>query len=140
MIDQVFADSCYWTALINRLDNLHQKALQASQLLHSSPTIIVTSQMNLIEVLDYFAEKGQFLRKEAVKFVKALQENPNCKVIPQTAILFNEALKLYIEREDKSWSLTDCASIKIIHNEGIQKVLTYDHHFEQAGFIVLLRD
>jgi predicted nucleic acid-binding protein len=43
------------------------------------------------------------------------------------------------QRADKEWSLTDCASFKIMKARGITEALAHDHHFEQAGFTALLR-
>ena len=40
---------------------------------------------------------------------------------------------------DKEWSLTDCTSFVVMQEEGLTDALTTDHHFEQAGFTVLLR-
>lgn len=62
-----------------------------------------------------------------------------CRVIPQSGRLFDEALTLYAGRLDKGWSLTDCASMAIMTRRGITEALTSDHHFEQAGFKVLLK-
>jgi uncharacterized protein len=35
--------------------------------------------------------------------------------------------------------LTDCISFATMQREGIAEALTGDHHFEQAGFIALLK-
>jgi hypothetical protein len=43
------------------------------------------------------------------------------------------------QRQDKDWSLTDCLSFVVMQDEGITRALTGDRHFEQAGFIVLLK-
>jgi hypothetical protein len=48
-------------------------------------------------------------------------------------------LSLYLQRRDKDWSLTDCISFAAMQEEGLTEALTGDHHFEQAGFTVLLR-
>ncbi len=40
---------------------------------------------------------------------------------------------------DKDWSLTDCISFVVMHERGITEALTADHHFEQAGFVALLK-
>jgi len=53
--------------------------------------------------------------------------------------LFQRGLKLYDERPDKEWSLTDCISFVVMKDEGISDALTGDQHFEQAGFIPLLK-
>jgi predicted nucleic acid-binding protein len=48
-------------------------------------------------------------------------------------------LKLHEQRADKAWSLTDCVSFIVMADGGMQRALTHDHHFEQAGFEALLR-
>ena len=53
--------------------------------------------------------------------------------------LFQEGIKLYDERRDKQWSLTDCISFVVMKQRGINDALTGDHHFEQAGFTALLK-
>ena len=40
---------------------------------------------------------------------------------------------------DKEWTLTDCISFVVMQREGITDALTADHHFEQAGFVALLK-
>jgi predicted nucleic acid-binding protein len=40
-------------------------------------------------------------------------------------------------RADKDWSLTDCISFVAMQEAGVQKALTSDQHFAQAGFVVL---
>ena len=42
-------------------------------------------------------------------------------------------------RLDKSWSLTDCISFEVMRSAQATDALTYDQHFEQAGFRALLR-
>jgi predicted nucleic acid-binding protein len=48
-------------------------------------------------------------------------------------------LDLYRGRPDKAWSLTDCISFVVMERDGIREALTGDHHFEQAGFVALLK-
>jgi predicted nucleic acid-binding protein len=42
-------------------------------------------------------------------------------------------------RQDKEWSLVDCASFVVMQELGITEALTSDHHFEQARFVRLLK-
>lgn len=50
-----------------------------------------------------------------------------------------QAWQLLTERQDKTWSLVDCASFALMQQRGISNALTTDHHFEQAGFVRLLK-
>ena len=47
--------------------------------------------------------------------------------------------ELFQSRPDKDWSLTDCISFVVMHDEKAHEALTADHHFEQAGFTVLVK-
>jgi len=40
---------------------------------------------------------------------------------------------------DKDLSLVDCASFVVMQQRRITQALTTDHHFEQAGFVRLLK-
>jgi predicted nucleic acid-binding protein len=40
---------------------------------------------------------------------------------------------------DQGWSHTDCTSFQIIQQQNILEAVAYGKHFEQAGFIALLR-
>lgn len=50
-----------------------------------------------------------------------------------------DGIRLYEQRRDKQWSLTDCISFVVMKREGLTEALTGDHHFEQAGFVALLK-
>jgi hypothetical protein len=51
----------------------------------------------------------------------------------------DRGLALYAARPDKEWSLTDCVSFLVMQDHGVTEALTADHHFEQAGFVALLK-
>lgn len=46
---------------------------------------------------------------------------------------------LFQRRSDKTWSLVDCASFVVMQERGTMEALTTDIHFEQAGFVRLLK-
>jgi len=60
-------------------------------------------------------------------------------VVPASTELVKAGLDHYRRRPDKDWSLTDCISFVVMQREGITEALTADHHFEQAGFVALLK-
>lgn len=132
----MFADTGYWVALINPRDNLHQRATEVSQQLGA--VRIVTSEMVLTEVLNTFAAWGDYPRNRAATAVLTISQDAAIEVVPQTRRLFNQALQLYLQRPDKGWSLTDCASFTIMNERNITEALTPDHHYIQFGFAALL--
>jgi len=59
--------------------------------------------------------------------------------VPQTSLQFESAFDSYRSKSDKEWSLTDCASFVLMRERGLAEALAHDQHFEQAGFVALLR-
>lgn len=59
--------------------------------------------------------------------------------MPPTDALFRRGLQLSNNRPEKEWSLTDCISFVVMKERRIKEALTGDHHFEQAGFVALLK-
>lgn len=134
---RVFADSAYWIAVVNPRDSLYREAWAVRNALGDSQ--IVTSQWVLVELLNYFAERGPEMRNAASRLVESLMESNDVVVVPASEDGFRVAFRHYSDRFDKSWSITDCSSFLIMELYGIDFALTYDHHFEQAGFKALLR-
>lgn len=119
-------------------DDLHNKAKRLTTEL--SDRQIVTSEMIFTEVLNSLSKQKEHTHQKASKLIQKARPSLGIIVISQTSELFENALELYIDRLDKAWSLTDCASFWIMQQRGIQEALAYDKHFEQAGFAALLRD
>jgi predicted nucleic acid-binding protein len=132
----VFADANYWIGLFNPNDQLHDAAMAASGTL--TRTRLVTSEMVLVEVLNGLAEYPA-LRAKVALAVDAIMADPNTEVVPQSALLFRDALAHFRQHLDKEWGLTDCSSFVIMRQRGLHEALTHDHHFEQAGYVALLR-
>ncbi|MBI3248925.1 MAG: type II toxin-antitoxin system VapC family toxin [Deltaproteobacteria bacterium] len=137
-MNAIFADTGYWIALFNPRDDLHAKALTISRAIQGR--LIVTSQMVLTEFLNYYASLGQLFRQQAVQVVRSLQQAGEVEIVPQTDEQFQAALTLYAQRSDKEWSLVDCASFLIMQARHLTEALAHDEHFQQAGFVPLLRD
>ena len=131
----VFADAGYCIALANPRDDYHARAREVSAALGKFRT--VTSEMVLTEMLAALA--ATVTRGVASQVVQRVMADPNTDVIPQTGLQFRAALTFYRERPDKNWSLVDCASFLIMQEKGIREALAHDHHFEQAGYVALLR-
>lgn len=132
----VFADTHYWIALAVPVDEWHDRALEVSKSLY--PVRLVTTDEILVEFLNYFSGRGAETRRMAVKLVKSISSDVNIQVIPQTRESFFAGLKLYEERSDKGYSLTDCISLNVMNTQQIPEALTHDNHFGQEGKILLL--
>jgi hypothetical protein len=69
----------------------------------------------------------------------SLEADPRVETISMSEELYSRAFRLYRERPDKEWTLTDCVSFIVMEDRGISEVLTTDEHFQQAGFHILMR-
>jgi uncharacterized protein len=132
---QIFADTSYWIGLVNPRDQIHQKAIKITQQLSS--VRLLTTEMVLVELLNSFSDSP--FRRAVAGMVLKLRDDRNVRIVPQTSEQFEVARERYQRADDKTWSLTDCASFQVMEAEQIQAVLTHDQHFAQAGFETLLR-
>ncbi len=128
-----FADTFYYLALLNPEDEAHERALVATA---ERKGKLVTTQWVLTEVGDAFAAPAY--RQRFIQLVRVIEADPDTMVISASDELFRDAVKLFSERPDKTWPLTDCISFLVMERHGIQHVLTGDRHFAQAGFTLLL--
>jgi predicted nucleic acid-binding protein len=134
----VFADTLYWVAIVKPDDPWKVAARRARSSLEN--VRLLTTDEVLIEFLAALAKGGEGIRRQAVKMVRAILDNPNVKVLPQSRASFVKGVELYEQRLDKDYSLTDCISMNSMRSESVTKVLSNDHHFEQEGFDVLIAE
>lgn len=133
MPETYFADAWYFVALLDPRDAHHRDALRVGARVRAAP--VVTHDGVLSEVLTYFSGAGAHARTLAAALVRdALNE---MAVHPVERGLFLAALDRYEQRPDKAYSHVDCISMVLMERLGIRHVLTNDHHFSQAGFVVV---
>jgi uncharacterized protein len=134
----VFIDTSYLIAILDPKDDRHKRARDVSIRLGKFKAL--TSEMVLTELLNYFSAKGKNFRQLGIGVTEELKHDPNVEIIAQTSGQFEQARQFYRQRMDKEYSLTDCASMLIMRDRGIQSALTHDQHFQQEGFRALLRE
>ncbi len=136
-MSRVFADACYWIALINRDDELWASALAAR--VKAKDAEVYTTDEVLGEVLSYFSKRGTDWRGLATTLVEGIRKDASVVVDEQSRATFDSGLALYKDRKDKGYSLVDCVSFLAMKHHGIADALTNDRHFEQEQFVALLR-
>ncbi len=95
----VFADACYWIALLLERDALHEAAMMLrSEMRHCH---IVTSQMVLVETLNAVSRFGAARREAAVQLVRDIHVDRRMDVIEQSPDQFWAAVDLYNARPDQ---------------------------------------
>lgn len=129
----VFADTFYFFALLNPDDEAHELAVEYSSHIGS----MLTTEWVLLELADGLSETWN--RRLFQETRDALSADESVSIVPLDMDLHEKAIDLYVNRPDKEWSLTDCVSFVVMQEHDLTEALTGDHHFEQAGFIALLK-
>jgi len=130
----LFADTSFFVAYLNRRDEHHGLA---HEYMTQSDSPMVTSTWVLVELGNFLGDgpnRGLFL-----SFVRRLRAQRRVTIVPADETFFERGLRLFGGQSDKAWSMTDCLSFVIMRERRMRDALTADHHFEQAGFTVLLK-
>lgn len=130
----LFGDTSFFVAFLNPKDANHDLAVEYQD---TYPGRIVTTLLVVTELGNYLS-KGP-VRRLFVPFVRQLRTERLVLILPWDAALFERSLDFYGRRPDKNWSLTDCHSFLTMKARKLTDALTADHHFEQAGFTILLK-
>jgi hypothetical protein len=133
MTNAIFMDTSYILALINAHDEFHEQALNVADQIDGK---FITTEAVLTEIGNALA-KPQW-RALAIDTINDLRDDDDVEVLSITPELFSKAIKFYSSRMDKEWGLTDCISFVVMKERKMTDALTTDHHFEQAGFTVLI--
>lgn len=129
----VFADTHFYVALLSRRDRYHRAARDWAS---RQRTRIVTTEFVLLETANFCRSRRD--RRKFAAFAEALKTNRLTTIVSCDSIWFHRGLDRFSSRLDKEWSLTDCISFVVMEEDGLVEALTDDHHFEQAGFTILL--
>lgn len=137
MIDTFFLDTAFPIALISPKDVYRGRALELANRVKEKRIRLVTTRAVIIEIGNALSKEG--MRKSAVELLESLEADETVTIVSVTEEIFKEAFKLYRSRLDKEWGLTDCISFTVMKKRGITDALTTDWHFQQAGFVPLMR-
>lgn len=126
---KLFLDTSFVIALINERDQYHGIALDSISQYDRHP--FVTTDAVLPEIGNALSRR---YKTAAIQVIQEFMSTDNVEVLHLSAELFVQAFDLYCTYQDKEWGLVDCVSFVVMQDLNIQEVLTFDHHFVQAGF------
>lgn len=129
-----FADTFYFLAM---LTPRHHSPVRAVQLSRSLTCPLVTTTRVPSELADAMCLSPR--RERFGVFLQQLRREPRTIIIPTSDERFEPGLDLSLSRSDEDSSLTDCISFVVMQREGLTDALTGDRHYEQAGFVALLK-
>lgn len=136
---ELFADTSGWGNLVDPTQPFHALAANIYRTSRQRSKKIITTNYVLAEVVALLTSPLRISRPAIVTFIEGLKASPFVDLLHVDEVLDQDAWSLLRTRQDKEWSLVDCASFVLMQHRGITDALTSDHHFEQAGFIRLLK-
>jgi predicted nucleic acid-binding protein len=132
-MNRCFADTSYFLALVNPQDVAHKAAVEQTKIYGHA---IVTTSAILGELGNHLSHSNN--RALFLETVQRLRAAQTAQILHVDERLFDAGIALFSSRSDKDWSLTDCISFVVMEEQAISEALSTDHHFEQAGFTLLL--
>ena len=137
MTQYIFVDTSALIAMGNKRDSFHFQALGVNDELSRSNITFITTSAILLEFGNAFSTFN--LRPFAIKLIDAVRQSKKWTSIVVDEGIINRSFELFRQMTDKEWGFVDCTSILVAKDMGIKDVFTTDHHFEQAGFNILLK-
>ena len=137
MENRVFLDTSFAIALSVESDAHHNHALELSEQLEAENTRLITTTAILLEIGNALSKKRY--RQAAAELLISLEQDKTIEIVPITDELYQKAFELFCKRPNKDWCLIDCMSFIVMRENDLSQALTTDEHFEQAGFVTLLR-
>jgi predicted nucleic acid-binding protein len=136
---EIFVDTAGWAQLFGPSEPYQAVAASIYARALQRRSNLVTTNYVITELVALLTSPLRVPRQTIISLVQALKVAPHVEIIHVDPTLHEQAWQLLTKRLDKNWSLVDCSSFVVMQQRSIQEALTTDHHFEQAGFIALLK-
>ncbi len=138
-MNDMFADTSGWGHLVDSTQAYHPLAAEMYRHTRQQGNRIVTTNYIITELVALMTSPLRVTRNTVITFIESVKTSPSIEIVHIDARLDEQAWQMLTSRPDKAWSLVDCASFVVMNQRNITSALTTDHHFEQAGFVQLLK-
>ena len=138
-MNEIFADTSGWANYFVRTEPFHQEAKQLMQKWYKNRTRVITTNYVLLELVALFISPLRITRQQQIQAIETIKAVEWIEILHIDQTLDDQAWQFLKTRNDKMWSLTDCSSFVVMKQRQISQGFTTDHHFEQAGFVMLLK-
>ena len=133
MSGPAFLDTGAIYALADRNDADHS-AVRAVYL--EAGRRLVTHDLVLVEAFSLVTKRLH--KPAALQTIGALRRSSRAEIVPLTGDLLDAAWARCERFADKEWDWIDCVSFELMERRGLREALSLDHHFAQAGSILLV--
>jgi predicted nucleic acid-binding protein len=135
----IFADTAGWGHLVDPTQAQHVQAATLYRRGRQQGQKFITTNYMLAELIALLTSPLRIPRPIIIAFINSLKTSPYVEVVHIDATLDEQAWQLLSQRQDKEWSLVACTSFVLMKQRGLLEAFTTDEHFEQAGFVRLLK-
>jgi predicted nucleic acid-binding protein len=135
----ILIDTSGWGNMIDPNQPFHHQTVILYRGARQQKHQILTTNYVITEVVALLTSPLRIPRPQIIAFIQSLKDSPYIQILHIDSETDTQAWKLLSSRQDKAWSLVDCSSFVVMQQNNITEALTNDHHFEQAGFIRLLK-
>ncbi len=136
---KIFVDTSGWGNLADTLQEFHGQAKLIYESAKQDGSRFVTTNYVIAELVALFTSPLRIPRMKSIGYIESIKLSSLVDIIHIDEDLDTKAWHLLTNRADKNWSLADCSSFIVMSENNILESLTTDHHFEQAGFVRLLK-
>lgn len=135
----IFADTAGWGHLVDPTQAWHTQAATLYRASRQQGRRFITTNYILAELVALLTSPLRIPRPTIIAFINSLKTSPYVEIVHVDTALDEQAWRLLSQRQDKEWSLVDCSSFSLMQQRGLLEAFTTDEHFEQAGFLRLLK-
>jgi hypothetical protein len=132
--NRVFVDSSAWIALFSARDRNHEDADRTFRAAVASNRHMLTTNLILAETHRFFLHKAG-IRAAAAALTK-IEASPLVQIEFAGAVHHQPAKNWMGKLQDQPISYTDAMSFAVMEALGCREVISYDHHFQIAGYRV----
>ncbi len=138
-MNEIYVDTSGWASLADVSELFYGKAKEIYAAAIQNRRPLVTTNYVLAELVALMTSPMRFHRPRIIEFINGIKQSTFFDTIHIDKESDAKSWNLLSSRTDKNWSLVDCSNFVLMQENNILEALTTDHHFEQAGFIRLLK-
>ena len=134
-----FVDTSGWAAFLDRRQSFHLRANQFLRGAWMRSHHVMTTNYVLAELTALLTSPMHITKPLQCQYLQVIRQHPRIVVTHADRNLDAAAWNLWHNRPDKDWTFVDCSSFIVMQQHRLTEALSADHHFEQAGFVRLLK-
>jgi predicted nucleic acid-binding protein len=138
-MNSLFVDTSGWASLFVANQPYYPQAERYFRLALQQQKRIYTTNYIIAELVALLNSPLRVSRSRIFEIIDAIKAAAYIEVVHIDDANDTLAWTLCKSRIDKGWSLVDCTSFVVMQQLEIPEALTTDQHFEQAGFVRLLK-